>query len=215
MSDILSFVVRPIPDRYPTNNALGRDGFRGGRKSEAYKALATAIDDAAKAEIARVGWTTATYYCATELTIYRSTRTRIDAANLGKCELDAMTRAGVWLDDELAKPYGAETEYDPSAPSRLLVVVRRRYPSLLDVTAAQASAFVERVRSKRPKPASDHVADAGKMVGPQVGDPVLAGDPIAAGFAVVNGRLALHADVLAMLNDGKTQEKRHARGGRK
>ena len=129
MSDVL-IVSAPVPGAYPTVNTMWAGSSRGGKKSLVYTDLFDAVQRAAEAEIDRTGWTTAAYYCAVSLTLYRNTRREIDCANTSKAELDAMTAAGVWVDDKFARPFLADTEYDPSGESRVVIVVRRRFPDM-------------------------------------------------------------------------------------
>jgi hypothetical protein len=144
MSDAL-IVTAPVPGRYPTVNSLGSDGFRGGKKSIEYHDLFTAVKDNAESEMLRTGWTMATYYCAVSATLYRNTKRKIDAGNLLKCEADALTAAGVWADDYLARPNTLDVEYDPNGESRVVIIIRRRFPDAFDAPK------VERLRPSRPK----------------------------------------------------------------
>ncbi len=146
VSDVLSLSV-PLPTTaYPSVNSLGGDGFRGGKKTVAYHALFDAVKAAAEAEMARTGWETADFLVdATLVLVTRSARIR-DASNCGKCEMDALTAAGVWLDDALARPWRTDCENDPSGPDRVVIVVRRRYP----IIVPRGSPMVANTRRRRP-----------------------------------------------------------------
>ncbi|GAC1502049.1 MAG: hypothetical protein NVS1B2_27360 [Vulcanimicrobiaceae bacterium] len=126
MSDAL-LISALVPGAYPSQNHTGSDGRRGGKKSKEYHALFSAVEDAAMVEVERVGWICAEYLCDASVTLYHPTRIAPDASNLAKCELDALTAAGVWANDRLARPVHFETEYDPQGgESRIVIVVRRR-----------------------------------------------------------------------------------------
>ncbi len=141
MSLVLAFTV-PAPRKYPSVNHLGRDGFRGGKKSPEYHELFDAVKRAAEAEMLRVGWECADYLVDASLTVYFDSGRQADAGNTGKCELDAMTAAGVWRDDRLARPLRLDTEHDPSGPSRIVIVARRKFPPYIQ----QASSLVVKAR---------------------------------------------------------------------
>ena len=79
LSDVLALFVRP-GSRYPSVNQTGADGFRGGRKSDAYKKLFTDVETAARSEIERTGWATAMTECALTVVRYIPDRRRTDAA---------------------------------------------------------------------------------------------------------------------------------------
>ena len=128
MSDVL-VVVALVPGAYPTVNHLGKDGQRGGRKSVEYHDLGKAVKDAAEAEIARVGWVTSTYPCAVSFTLYHRTGIFPDVDNIPKCPNDFLAVAGVFTTDKLARPVVVDVEYDPDGPARLVIIVRRRFPS--------------------------------------------------------------------------------------
>lgn len=142
MSDVLVITAR-VPGAYPTTNAVGADGRRGGRKSQAYVDLTDAVRKAAMLEMDRVDWETAEWYCAVDLTFYHSSARKIDAQNAGIAENNALTAAGVWVDDRLAEPVTFRTEYDPAGESRVVIIIRKRYAPL----APKASAIVLAARN--------------------------------------------------------------------
>lgn len=142
-------ITAPVPGAYPSVNATGRDGFRGGRKTPEYLALFDAVREAAGREMERVGWICAEYLCATTVTFYHTDKRQRDCSNLAKCELDALTTARVWLDDSLARPVTLETEYDPKGPARVVIIVRRKFPTHI----AQVSPLLAKARGTRATPA--------------------------------------------------------------
>jgi hypothetical protein len=84
LSDILSIIV-PLGSSYPSVNHVGKDGFRGGRKSDAYRKLFADVEQAARAEIERTGWTKAETECSLTIVRFTPHRRRIDAGNMSKC----------------------------------------------------------------------------------------------------------------------------------
>lgn len=113
---------------YPTANSSG-DAFRGGRKSDAYRALAFDVEEAAKAAV-DAGWEPIAYPCRVSITYYRPDRHVVDAGNLGSAELNCLTRAGVWTDDELARPILLDYQPGDPGPARVVVIVQRLAPPL-------------------------------------------------------------------------------------
>ncbi len=123
--DVLTITV-PIVGRYPSVNHIGRDGLSKGRKSPAYRRLYDTVLKAAREAIAACRWESvprdedafvvATRYCPD--------RRRLDRWNIGKCEADALTEAGVWEDDCVAEPY-LRRFHDPAGPDRVAFVVMR------------------------------------------------------------------------------------------
>jgi hypothetical protein len=130
MNDVL---VLTIPLRhgmgYPSANRQGKDAFRGGGKSDAYRALAFDVEEAAKAAV-DAGWETIAYPCRVSITYYRPDRQVVDAANIGSAECNALTRAGIWTDDELARPILLDYQPGDPGPARVVVIVQRLAPPL-------------------------------------------------------------------------------------
>ena len=130
MTDVL---VLTIPLRfgmgYPTANGAVTGALRAGAKSPSYKALAFDVEEAAKAAV-DAGWEPIAYPCRLSITYYRPDRHVVDAANCGSAECNALTRAGVWTDDELARPI--LLDYQPGDPgaARVVVIVQRLAPPL-------------------------------------------------------------------------------------
>lgn len=136
--DVLVITV-PIVGAYASTNDVGKIDRR---KSPAYKDLFRNTREIARAEMARVGWLPATFNCDVSIVRYTPTLQRRDASNLGKAELDALSPstaqqilrdrcepfAGVWTNDELARPFHADVQYDPNGEDRIVVVIRRRFP---------------------------------------------------------------------------------------
>jgi hypothetical protein len=160
VSDVLTITV-PIEGTYAGVNDVA-NGWGAKAKSTAYLTLFRATREAARAEMERVGWETARYACAVEVIRYHRTRQMNDATNLGKCEADAMAPstpkqeardkcvpfAGVYANDRLARPYGADVEYDAEGIDRVVIIVRRRFPDVLAVAAAKPRT----ARAARPTP---------------------------------------------------------------
>jgi len=155
MADVLSFTI-PTPARYASVNHLGGDGRRYGRKSAFAIELATLTREAARAEMERAGWITATWYVEVHWRRYICDRTRsFDPANALKIELDAMQpwepsdreRAdgvrpfpGVYANDRLVRPLPDLPQFDttPGAIDRIAMVVFRLFPPPLEFDAGVA-----------------------------------------------------------------------------
>lgn len=182
MSD--DVLVLTIPLRhgmgYPTANSSVSGAARGGAKSPAYKALAFDVEEAAKAAV-DAGWEPIAYPCRFILTYYRPDRQVVDALNLGSCEANALTRAGIWTDDELARePILSYQPGDPG-PARVLVIVQRLAPPL-GLAPRAARPRRNAVPATIP-PASDSNAPGGpERAGERL--PTLAGRPITMAEAI-------------------------------
>jgi len=185
VSDVL-VVTAFVPGAYPSVNAVGRDSFRGGRKSPEYVDLFAAVRDAAEAETARIGWVCAEYPCDVSVTFYHRDKRRRDCSNLAKTELDALTAAGVWVDDTLARAVHLDIEYDPAGESRVVIVVRRKFA----VHVAQVSPLLAKARRTRGRsPESELVhAEAPKPPGR---------------VAYINGKPVPREQALAEIRGGK------------
>jgi hypothetical protein len=202
--DVLSFQVRTPVGGYASVNHLG-DSFRGGRKSAGYHALEYSIREAARAEMLRTGWTTASYYVEVAWKRYVTTLRGFDASNAMKAELDALqpwepqTRderaafepfVGCYSNDCLVKPLPDIAYYDPTpgAVDRIAIAVFRLFPPLEMMRQLEADGVL--VRPKKPKPlarvtqvvaSSSRPADADLIDGRA---PVLGGHPISAAEAM-------------------------------
>jgi hypothetical protein len=113
----------------PTANSSVSGAARAGSKSPAYKALAFDVEEAAKVAV-DAGWEPIAYPCRFILTYYRPDRQVVDAGNLGSAELNCLTRAGVWTDDELARPIILDYQPGDPGPARVVVIVQRLAPPL-------------------------------------------------------------------------------------
>jgi hypothetical protein len=156
VSDVLVISV-PVDGAYAGVNDVAA-GWGAAKKSPAYLSLFRDVREAARAEMTRTGWETATYACAVEVVRYYRTLRIGDADGLAKVPIDALSPstphqeardrsapfAGVWVNDRLARPLRADVEYDPDGEDRLVIVVRRRFP---DPLAAE-----KRPRSARRTP---------------------------------------------------------------
>ena len=148
-------------ERYASANAISDHGRYGGAKSEEYLALFRAVREAARAEMAAIGWTTWAHGCDATVVRYHRTLVVTDAPNLGKIELDALEPsnahedrrdgaapfAGVFENDRQIRGYHATTEYDPEGPDRVLITVRRRYPDAIGATSTQRPKKAPRARA--------------------------------------------------------------------
>jgi len=186
VSDVLAISV-PLGSRYASVNSVGANGHRAGKKSDAYKRLFADVKTAAEAEMARIGWQKASCECFAMIVRYVVTRRRGDASNQGKCELDALTAAGVWDDDSLATPFVSSVCYAPEGGHRLaIVVVKQRQ----EVPAAKRLGSVGAARPLTP----DAVPGGTRTATPSR-ESVLAawrpGDPIPDGCAVLGGKLVM------------------------
>jgi hypothetical protein len=115
---------------YPSANRM-TDRSRG-RKPPGYHSLREAVAREARAEIARVGWEVATYYCEVRWTRYMPSRlaAHTDAQNAGIAECNALADAGVVENDRLIQWHPGVVQYDPSpgAIDRISLVVIRTFP---------------------------------------------------------------------------------------
>jgi len=180
MADVLAISV-PLGSRYASVNNVGGNSHRAGKKSAAYKQLFTDVKTAAEAEMARTGWQKATAECFTLVVRYIVNRRRADAANQGKCELDALTAAGVWDDDCQAVPFMASVCYAPEGGPRLAIVVVKQRQDM----PARKQTPLRRVE-----------AGANAAPYPNSWRP---GDPIPEGFAALGSRLVARNEALEMI----------------
>jgi Holliday junction resolvase RusA-like endonuclease len=128
VSDVLSISV-PIGARYASVNHTNAGSHRGGKKSPEYKALFADVKRAAMDAMVLTGWTIARCECFVTIVRYVPDHRQHDAMNLGKCEFDALTAAGIWQDDKWANPCMPWIRY--SAPHRVTIVVVKLYESVL------------------------------------------------------------------------------------
>lgn len=215
MSDVLVVSIALDDNRYASVNAIGKDGFRGGRKSEPYKAIFKAIKEAAEAEIKRIGWTSTA--CEHDVTVYRflPLRLRADASNMGKAELDALTKAGAWPDDRYGNPARYVLRYDAAGPHRISVVIVKlyepanRYEPLPEENAQELTRRSRRdtndpqkVKSIEKSPKKPRGLGGAERMKSAI-DNYRSGDPIPPGYADVSGKLVPHAEALAMIQGQK------------
>lgn len=203
MADVLAITV-PIEGRYASNNALGKDSHRGGRKSEAYKALFKSVKEAAEDEAMRIGWVPLP--CEHDITIlrYLPARWRTDAMNLGKCEGDALTAAGIWPDDRYANPARFLVRYDASGQHRIAIVVVKLYePANTFALDAKPKSSLITVNEVEIKAESSVIRRP--LRAPMVMDisKYRSGDPIPDGYADLNGELVLKSKALDMIRGVK------------
>src|ERR1700678_4227088 len=176
MSAVLTFTAS-LGSRYPSINHQGADGFRGGRKSDTYKKLFADIETAARAEIERTEWATASTECALTVVRYIPDRRRADASNLAKTECDALTSAGVWADDRLPSPCTLVVRDDPAGEHRLAIVVVKLHQSgnerLLAKGGIDSPQLEESRRSRRTyhQKRGSISAKRGQRVGARPADP--------------------------------------------
>lgn len=188
MSDVLAITVE-IDGRYPSVNHTGGDGFRGGRKSREYRQLFARVKYAALDEMARTGWTKAECDCFVSIVRYIPDMRRCDAMNLGKTELDALTAAGVWLDDNLANPPMAWIRRDIDGKHRVSIVVVKLYESHRLIVQLPSPTL----RTPKEKFEAASAAMRGWR----------AGDPIPEGYADLNGTLVTREEALAAIRGSK------------
>ena len=162
--DVLWLTI-PLRGAYASFNALDK---MDRRKSPAYLDLFRDTREAARAEMARIGWTTATFRCEVSVIRYCADRGQKDASNVGKAELDALspstaqqhvrdrcaTFPGVWRNDSLARPYHADIEYDPAGPDRIVIIIRRRFPDAIG-TQGRAPGVRASVGKAAQKPSAE------------------------------------------------------------
>lgn len=141
MGDVLAFTVPTFHGsgfNYPSVNEL--IGPVKGKKTPEYHDLKIAVREAARAEMERTGWVTATYYVDLFWKRYVTSRRGFDPMNCLKCESDSMEPdpesgfAGVYVNDKLVRPHVDLPQYDsaPDAIDRIAIAVFRLYPTILD-----------------------------------------------------------------------------------
>jgi hypothetical protein len=147
-ADVLTIQVPTFTEggtRYPSANEL--IGKMRGKKTKEYTSLRSAVYEAARSEMARVGWETATYYCEVRWTRYMPNRraAHTDAQNAGIAECNALADAGVVENDRLIQWHPGVVQYDPSpgAIDRIVMVVIKTYPP----------AILADKPARKPKPA--------------------------------------------------------------
>lgn len=205
--DTITIVV-PVVGPYASTNDVA-SGFGGAKKSSAYLELFRGCRRAAQREVERVGWTPASYRCKVEIVRYTRSRGMKDAGNVGKVELDALSPstpkqserdnappfAGLWTNDQLARPFTADIEYDPEGMERVVIHVRRRFPDPLTLEPQtrpwkHTSGSVAQPSGRRAKRAQEP-ATAAK----QASAPVAAGGMV----ATCNGKPIAREDALKMI----------------
>lgn len=201
---VLTIPLRPIvrervkgtwterPARYPSANrpVVGSHAF--GRKSPDYRALADDVEDAARVAV-EAGWTPIAYPCRVSITRYIPDARVFDPMNLGQAEANALTRAGVWTDDSLARPIQLDVQSNADGPDRVVIVIQRLAP--VPGTLPRAARPVQQRRSRGMQPASHLTAPP--KVSPHSDEHIYTGGDIPPGYAVVNARLIPQAEALA------------------
>ena len=149
--DVFSITI-PVPSgTYPSVNHLGINGQRGGGKSREYEELFASVKEAALAEMARIGWTTAEYDVEGWFTRYHPRANVFDCSNAFKAEPDALEKAGVVANDTLIRPFHKSAQYDPIGPDRVVIVLQRLYPRITDVRAAAPPKSARKPKAKPPE----------------------------------------------------------------
>jgi hypothetical protein len=135
---------------YPSSNRM-TDRFRGG-KPPGYHPLRNAVCEAARAEIMRVSWERATYYCDVYWKRYMPNRraANTDAQNAGTAEMNGLQDAGVFENDRLVRWHADVPQYDPGpgAIDRIAIVVMRTF----------APAILAEVKPRKKAPRSKRIA---------------------------------------------------------
>jgi hypothetical protein len=190
LTDVLTITVPLLDGHYASKNAEGRDGFRGGRKSEVYKRVFKDTKTAAEAAIVESGWTMADCECFASIILFFDRRARRDALNIGTAEANALTAAGVWVDDNVANPPLKWIRYDPDGQNRIVItVVKLHRPWKRDDEKPRASAASAAERRHRPcsvderreEPAQTASSKRSPIIGSRT--PTLNGKPITASQA--------------------------------
>jgi hypothetical protein len=194
MPDTLTLTVF-VDGAYASMNAIDR---MDRRKSPAYLDLFRSVREAARLEVERIGWTPAEHFVQAQVVRYVTNLRgfNADAGNIGKCELDALAPstpaqeqrdrcapfAGVWTNDRLARPWSADIEFDPAGPDRVVILLRRRFPSPTET-------------KERARPRASRVVAAAEAI---VAKPMyVPGQPIPDGYALLGAELVLRDEALA------------------
>ncbi|MGD0053265.1 MAG: hypothetical protein ABSD03_15790 [Vulcanimicrobiaceae bacterium] len=129
------------PARYPSANHAGADGRRGGRKTVDARALGADVEDTGRRAV-EAGWECVTIVggCRASVTYYVPDDRVADGWNVGQVEANALTRAGVWTDDSVARDVVLSVQPRAGGTERVVIVVQR--------VAAPAGA---RERAPRPQ----------------------------------------------------------------
>jgi hypothetical protein len=190
VADILAFTV-PIEGGYASVNNIGANMHRAGKKSPEYVRLYRAVYDAAKAEMARIGWETASCECFATVVRYMDSNRSADASNNSKCEFDAMEEAGVWANDCLANPPLLWIRRDFQGPHRVAIAVVKLYePGNARTEIGRRKDIPDSAKQHLGTvlPAENRAADRRANV-----DPIIAAwnstDKIPNGYVSINGKL--------------------------
>lgn len=200
MSDVLSITVELSGNGYPTKNREGKDGFRGGRKSDVYREVSASVEAVARVEIARIGWTTATCECAGIIMRVVPKRWKSDALNIGTAEANALTAAGVWSDDQACNPAIKYVRYDSDGPHRIVIVIVKLHQPVTSEVKAIAAPRIHPPATPKAAKAKPERTHAPCEVLAKTWRP---GDPIPKDCALVNGVPVPHARALAMIRGEK------------
>ncbi len=202
MSDVLSITV-PIGSRYASVNGVGANGHRAGKKSPEYHRLFDDVKTAAETEMKWIGWDKAECECFRDDRSLRSkTGSRHDAMNLGKCEWDALTEAGVWLRTMPVRrtPYMPMDSLQCAGMHRVTIVVVKLYQSVPGPVEPSGAATAQHSGAPTSR-ASRGSAQAGFAPNLQCCAHLIPigthceiccwkpGDPIPDGHALLNGKL--------------------------
>lgn len=203
----------PLRDgaRYPSVNHSVRGSASYGAKTDDYNALAADVEEAAGSAVA-AGWETIAYPCRAWITRYVPDARVFDALNLGQCEANALTRAGVWTDDQLACPIMLDVQPKCEGPDRVVIVVQRLAPPMGLAPRAPRPKIAKRRRgpaaaqtSAAPTPGAPGARTAAKTTGWR------AGDPIPDGFALLGRELVPIAEAMALIGGDRKDAAPRAR----
>jgi hypothetical protein len=200
VSDVLSVTVELSGNGYPTKNREGKDGFRGGRKSDVYREVAILVEDAARAEMERIGWTMATCECAGIVMRVVPKRWKSDALNIGTAEANALTAAGVWTDDQACSPAIKYVRYDSEGPHRIVIVVVKLHQPVATEIKAIAPRIHKPATPKAAKAKPERIKSASSEIPLRVWKP---GNPVPDGYALEDGKLISRDRALAMIRGEK------------
>jgi hypothetical protein len=201
VTDVLTLSIDLQDGKYASQNSIGKDGFRGGRKSDVYKQVFSAVKRAAEDEIKLTGWTKAECECAVLLIRYIPIRWRVDAINAGTAEFNALTAAGVWADDRLGNPPTLWIRHDPVGLHRISIVVVKLYEPANASSPSNGGNGVRgagkprraRTQSSKESPAVRHLKERAWRPG----------DPIPVGYAQLGNELITDTRARELIGGGK------------
>lgn len=195
--DVLVIEVELSDGKYPSAND-GGGAMRFAAKSDVYKRLAATVDKAGSEAVMR-GWQTVKTQAEYRVVRVAADRRVRDAANIGGCEANSLSRSRVWSDDCVAAPVSFDVQVDTAGPDRVNIIVMRVH---------QRNETVREARPVIPKRArgigrgSIHAPPTAALPVPgarQASDASVPDSAIGGRTPLINGKPAAMDEVLALI----------------